>query len=483
MATARFLPRMRIAAGVAFAAVAGLATGTHSFATPASARAEESSRLLAVSFVFRHGARTPVYTTMPGLEMVTWPECHTGRAPNFSYDIPSEPALELDGKPVRPCAVQPHHLSDVSRPPPEAPDEIMEQWSTMLNGARAGQLTDLGCAQAYRLGTELRKFYGAHFLGDRFDPACMTLVSTSTPRCVQSAQFVLAGLFDSVVTVPIGLAEQAEETLYPNGKLSERLGHILQVGRQSWQSSPPPHALQTRAAIREKVSDEAFSASGMDKLNFVRLRDVLVALKAHGLPLLPGLDEELLARVDALATEQIVHMMQGGRGKAGAAEPGGEYEAHRHSMGIFMGQVLDQMEACAAGESAGRLQLFSAHDTTVLPLLMILGVFEPPNQHWPDFASSLAFELHDCSPAGAKADGQGRSEQFGIIVRYNLEDITARIPGCPAHAPCSLAAFRQAICHSLPGADGDTAADKQDPTRPVLLGTKGMGNGGGGTQF
>jgi hypothetical protein len=176
------------------------------------------------------------------------------------------------------------------------------------------------------------------------------------------------------------------------------------------------------------------------------------------------------------------HMMRGGGGKEGAAGPGREHEAHRHSLGIFMGQLLDQMDGCASGEKAASLQLFSAHDTTLLPLLMILGVFDPPHQLWPDYSSSLTFELHALAPAGSN-DGPRPSEQFGVRVRYQLEDITSRIPGCPKDGPCPLTAFRQAICHSLPGADGDTAVDPHGgPDEPVLVqGTSGMGNGG--TQF
>ena len=38
-----------------------------------------------------------------------------------------------------------------------------------------------------------------------------------------------------------------------------------------------------------------------------------------------------------------------------------------------------------------KMMLFSAHDTTMAPLLMVLGLSD---DKWPDFAADLAFELY-----------------------------------------------------------------------------------------
>jgi hypothetical protein len=197
-----------------------------------------------------------------------------------------------------------------------------------------------------------------------------------------------------------------------------------------------------------------------------------VALRAHGLPLPHGLDADaLVERVDALATEQIVTMMRAGDAAAGGAR---EAEVHRHSLGVVMAELLAQMGARARGESAHCLRLYSAHDTTVLPLLMILGVFEPPRRRWPDFASSLALELYDLRPA--EAAGARTEARVGVRVVYNSggrdEDLTARVPGCPPDGPCPLATFRAAVRRNLPGADGDVGADAHGGARdPVLVGS------------
>lgn len=209
-----------------------------------------------------------------------------------------------------------------------------------------------------------------------------------------------------------------------------------------------------------------------------RLRDVLVALSTHGLPLPHGLEADGLPdRIGALATEQIIRMMRGGGGEGGTG-PDHSHEAHRHSLGIFMAQVLAEMAASVRGQSDVSLRLFSAHDTTLLPLLMILGAFEPPHDLWPGFSSCIALELHDLAPAARRGSVLPRQEsEFGVRVLFNFEDITQRVPGCPESGPCPLPAFRKAVSHSLPGADGDTGADPHGGSHdPVLV-------GGGMSQF
>lgn len=209
------------------------------------------------------------------------------------------------------------------------------------------------------------------------------------------------------------------------------------------------------------------------------MRDVLVALDVHALPLPHGLgDGGVLERVDALATEQIVRMMRGGGGPGGTGADL-SHEAHRHSLGVFVSQLLAQMDERVRGENTTALRLYSAHDTTLLPLLMILGAFEPPHNRWPGFCSCLALELHDLVPGAARPVGEKRrgEEEFGVRVMYNFEDITARVPGCPRFGPCPLPAFREAVRLSLLGADGHTVHDPHGGSRdPMLV-------GGGMSQF
>lgn len=266
--------------------------GTGAAYAASQARSEEPAiRLVAVHAIFRHGARTPVYTQIPGLSDVQWPPCSVGGAEAFALELPaSEPGLRIGGASVAPCAVRLHHLSDESLPAPSAPAEILSQWSSALGGGcRGGQLTDLGCAQAHELGTRLREAYAGRLVGDAWDPSAMTARSTCVPRCVASAQFALRGLFpEQRQPVPVAVGEFGEETLFPNGRLSERLAHILAAGRESWQRAPSAEAVRTREQLAATMPSDVFDAYGMDKFNYVRC--------AHGAPALRARAARLCSR-------------------------------------------------------------------------------------------------------------------------------------------------------------------------------------------
>jgi hypothetical protein len=66
--------------------------------------------------------------------------------------------------------------------------------------------------------------------------------------------------------------------------------------------------------------------------------------------------------------------------------------------------------------------LFSGHDTTVAPLLGLLGVFDG---YWPPYASNVVFELLDDETA---------AERWSVRLLYNDRELT--IPGCPPKQPC-----------------------------------------------
>ena len=53
--------------------------------------------------------------------------------------------------------------------------------------------------------------------------------------------------------------------------------------------------------------------------------------------------------------------------------------------------VLSHPSLFFTSNSNYKLMLFSSHDTTLVSLLLALGIF---NNTWPDFAADVAFELY-----------------------------------------------------------------------------------------
>jgi hypothetical protein len=60
--------------------------------------------------------------------------------------------------------------------------------------------------------------------------------------------------------------------------------------------------------------------------------------------------------------------------------------------GFEKGPMLAEILAYLDSKSGPKLALLSAHDTSVMPLLICLGIFD---NKWPRFAADLAFELYE----------------------------------------------------------------------------------------
>ena len=96
---------------------------------------------------------------------------------------------------------------------------------------------------------------------------------------------------------------------------------------------------------------------------------------------------------------------------------------NKAGLGFWLGELSDRWTARSHSTSADTttLSLVSAHDTTLIPILIALGVME--SGEWPDYASSIIFELYSRGVDGK----QGLDSQVRVI--YNDEVITHKIPG------------------------------------------------------
>ena len=166
----------------------------------------------------------------------------------------------------------------------------------------------------------------------------------------------------------------------------------------------------------------------------------------HGKQTAVKLEAPLWDELDRLAGMQVAALHYGD----GSAEH--RRDGVRLSVGRMIGYIVDNMEEeVRAGQkatdsttttTAGRVaassrppvRLYSAHDTTLLPLLLAVGAFD---DRWPPFAASLAFELHRLNNNDA-ASGTGGG-QFDVTVRYNHEPVP--IKGCSDPNACPWPEF------------------------------------------
>ncbi|XP_058468975.1 lysophosphatidic acid phosphatase type 6 [Solea solea] len=355
-----------------------------------------SYKLKLVQVLFRHGARTPL-KSIPDVIEAQWvptllePPTHT----NINYVV-----TDLHGGP---------------RPP--APIEDSYRANTLTGGTFPGQLTTLGMQQLYELGKRLRTKYIEEipFLSSTFIPAEVYVRSTNIVRTIESAKCLVAGLFKQKQKgiVHIETTDAENEILYPNYHGCQLL-KIL--GRHRWAESS---TLPDIAADLQSIQD-ALGIPAHQSINFILIRDDIVAREAHNLPCPPELDT-WRKTVEERAVDTICYVYEPSKS-----------ENLQLCVGPLLHMMSTNMEEKLQGNSSEtnrKLFLYSAHDTTLVPFLMALGIFD---MKWPPYAADITLELHQ----------HRKTNEAFVKVSYNDQD--QLIPGCSG-VYCPLQEFKKAV--------------------------------------
>jgi hypothetical protein len=166
-----------------------------------------------------------------------------------------------------------------------------------------------------------------------------------------------------------------------------------------------------------------------------RLRDVVTAMLAEhgprgGLELLPlpqkaGTDKADDGGADAAQPNKALlrslgeTMAYAARREARIIAPA---DPRDRTIALGVGPLVERIRAAVAESADGadsndepRFAIYSGHDSTMMPLLTVLGAAEE-NAAWPPYASSLVFEVWGPAAGGAKGAGvalEGRRERAG----------------------------------------------------------------------
>ncbi|XP_077473729.1 lysophosphatidic acid phosphatase type 6 [Stigmatopora argus] len=349
-----------------------------------------------VQVLFRHGARTPL-SSIPDVLEAQWvpsllePPPHT----HINYVV-----TNLDGGRR-----------------PSSPLEDGYRKKKLSGGVFAGQLTTLGMQQLYELGERLRRKYVEElpFLSDTFCSDEVYVRSTNIVRTIESARCLVAGLFQQKQkeTVPILTTDVESEILYPNYH-GCRLLRMLSSPRFKEVSLLPDLAADLKS-IRSDLGIKDKS-----EVDFILIRDDMVARQAHGLPCPPALST-WTKRVEQRAVEVMFHCYQ---------------PSNRENLQLCVGPLLhtfllnmDEKLQGTSSEPNRKLFLYSAHDTTLIPCLMALGIFD---MKWPPYAADITLELHQ----------HRRTKEPFVKVSYMGKE--QRIPGCSG-LYCPLEEFQKAL--------------------------------------
>ncbi|KAM4731094.1 lysophosphatidic acid phosphatase type 6 [Anableps anableps] len=349
-----------------------------------------------VQILFRHGARTPL-KSMPDVVEAQWVPTLLEAPPHthINYVV-----TDLKGGPQPPSPVEDSYRRNI-----------------LSGGSFSGQLTTLGMQQLYELGEKLRKRYieETPFLSPTFTPTEVYVRSTNIIRTIESAKCLIAGLFQQKQKdiVSIQTTEAENEILYPNYHGCKLLKD-LSGPRWAESSTLPGIAADLQSIL------SALGIAAHQHVDFILIRDDMVARETHGLSSPPVLSF-LRNTVEERAVDMMCHLY----------EPS-KREKLQLSVGALLHMLLDNIEKKLQDNSAEgnrKLFLYSAHDTTLIPCLMALKIFD---MKWPPYAADVTLELHQHRQTG---------DAF-VKVSYIGRD--QLIPGCSG-VYCPLQEFKQVL--------------------------------------
>ncbi|ORX55726.1 phosphoglycerate mutase-like protein [Hesseltinella vesiculosa] len=411
-----------------------------SAALPEYEAVPDDLELTYLQVVHRHGERTPVRTRLESLIPNTWHLCEANMAMFATIlDFNAKQGESNDGIPIQYMPLK----RFVERPVPNDNPVAFKSGACHL-----GQLTNLGRQNLTNLGARLRSIYieKLGYLSDRYSSKEVYIRSSDYPRTLDSVQqLVGGGLYpadkrDAGTTLEIRTRDLRDENLFSNRSCT-RLGQLNKAFRQAVSDMHQDKFIQLKDLLKEYVDDISLdshpSANG--------IFDSVVAAKAHGYEFPPEFDDPLMRDLERVVVDESFygHMASN--------------EVRRLGLGRLMGDIRDRMVFRANGsdknseEADFKLSVYSGHDSTVAPLLIILGGYD---KRWPPFGSALIFELFK-----SKATSMWPWKQPDHYVRVRYNDKVLELPGCAQngnhHASgdqslCTLDAFLAIVRDQVP---------------------------------
>lgn len=312
-----------------------------------------------VQVVFRHGARSPL-KPLPHKEQVEWPPQLLDIPPQTQFDYT---VTNLTGGPK-----------------PHSPFDSQYQATILKGGTCAGQLTTVGMQQMFALGQRLRKSYveDVPFLSPTYNPLEVFVRSTNIYRNLESTRCLLAGLFQCQKEGPIVIHtdEASSEVLYPNYQNCRGL-------RERTRGRKAAASLQPGISEDLKKVKEGIGIANSDGIDFFSLLDNMAAEQVHSLPSCPAL-RRFSRMIERRAVDSALYILRRE-----------DREGLQMAVGPFLHVLEDNLlrsadPATPPGKTR-KLYLYAAHDVTLMPLLLALGIFD---NKWPPFAVDLTIELY-----------------------------------------------------------------------------------------
>jgi len=347
-----------------------------------------------VQILVRHGDRTPT-AVMPSHE-VEW-NCTLNYLNSFSNDEES-------------YVKKLHRLYRKS---------YMPGRNQLLGNCGLGQLTDKGLQQHFKLGAQFRDLYVDQlgFLPDDFNASLIWIRSTDVPRTVMSAMANFYGMyppekrFDGGIDIlDINTMDGGYEDMFPNPPICPRLQQLYdeQANYTNWIDQQ-----QSFSNVSDVMID-VFNITAQDGVYpFEPIWDNLGARVCHNLSLPEGVDLEIMHSLwAATAFQQKIRWTQ-------------PLESGILGSGLLLQELYGRIMSKINGTEPYLMRFYSGHDSTVGPLMALLGYFDG----WPPYASHVEIELWSDS-----------SNNYFVQFKYNGKVV--KISGCSS-VMCEISEFQQ----------------------------------------
>ncbi|WKX94855.1 hypothetical protein Q1695_011822 [Nippostrongylus brasiliensis] len=315
-----------------------------------------------------------------------------------------------------------------------------------------GELTTIGMQQHYTQGVKLRQRYCDTYglVNKTFTREEISIISSSTPRCIQSAAANFAGFYaESTSTYPQGSSWPTGWTPVPIVTRPDNMDHAIETNKDcprqdelfaarsaneefvKWWAEHAPTMLTITENSGENITD--FSALG-------DLYDVLKIEKEYRGWTMPS-----------WVTNHFYNSLKDLTERTGDFEFGnGDFgEGDQEEMIMLRGgQLLKEMltNFQTAGSANGpKYYVYSAHDQTVAALLRTLGAkLKLVGHEKPHYAAVLALELWSGS------SGNYIQMAYSADADSDFRVVTNMIDGCPASDGCPYDVFRSRCRKFLP---------------------------------
>lgn len=302
-----------------------------------------------------------------------------------------------------------------------------------------GELTNIGMRQQYDLGKYLRTRYSG-ILSKEYVKAQIYIRSTDNDRCIMSAEANLAGLYPVTkdemwngsstnwhpIPVHVVPTEYDKLLVYPKTDCP-RYDQITKVISQSpWFLQHEKNFSKFYKFIERNTGFTNISLMSFD--TFI-VADNLFCLKTHNFTLPDWVTEDVMVTLQHLAGLQLgLHFTD--------IDYKYRKEISQMQGGVLLKRIIQNMEDHIDGKSNFTTIAYSAHDSTLVPLLVSLG-----NYDWiqPDYASCIMVDLYK------------NTDQYEVNIRYKRGNGTItslQVYGCDMF--CNFQEFVDTLLDYIP---------------------------------